>query len=95
MTYINIMTYILPQYPNPTHENPNPTEIYRFYFRLAGHWSRDHSKSSFSPVTPQGCIFTLRHGGWFGISVEKYVDSYLQISKILKYKDFRNFLANI
>ena len=45
-------------------------------------------KSSFSPVTPQGCIFTLRHLGWFGISVKKYVGIRLRKSKIIKFKKF-------
>ena len=42
-----------------------------------------------------GVIFTLRHAGWFGItiSVKKYVGTYLQISKIFKYKDFWKFLG--
>ena len=30
-------------------------------------WSRN---SSFSPITPQGCIFALGHAEWFGISVK-------------------------
>ena len=43
-------------------------------------WPR---KISISPITPQGCIFTLRYVGWFGISVEKYVGSYPQTTKIM------------
>ena len=50
-------------------------------------------EKQFSPITPQGCIFTLRHAGWFGISVQKYVENYLQVSEILKYKDFWEFLG--
>ena len=53
---------------------------------LAELWSRDHLKSIFSPITPQGCIFTLCHAGWFGISVKKYVATFPQIFKTLKYK---------
>ena len=34
--------------------------------------SRD--RCSFLPITCQGSISTLRHVGWFGISVQKYVD---------------------
>ena len=54
--------------PNPN-PNPNPnsnsnlTEKWSFFSCLTEHWSRDHLKISFSPITPQGCIFTLRHGG--------------------------------
>ena len=42
-------------------------------------------------ITPQGCIFTLRHAKWFGFSVKKYVETYLQVFELLKYKDFRKF----
>ena len=40
------------------------------FLPFSRHWSRDLIKISFSPITPQGCIFTLRHAGWFGISVK-------------------------
>ena len=50
---------------------------------LAEHWSRDHLKSSFSPITSQGCIFTLRPVGMIRNQRRKYVDSFLQTSKIL------------
>ena len=50
-------------------------------------------KKHFSPITPQGCIFTLRHAGWFGISAKKYVQPYAPTSEILKYKDFWKFLG--
>ena len=45
-------------------------------------------KSSFSPIsiTPQGCIFTLRHAGCFGISVERYVGTFRRKSEVLKFK---------
>ena len=33
--------------------------------------SRD--QDSFSPISRQGSILTLCHGGWFGISVQKYI----------------------
>ena len=65
----------------------------KLFFRPAEHWSRDHIKISFSPIIPQGGIFTPRHAGWFGISVKKYVETYLLKSKILKFKDFRKFLG--
>ena len=61
--------------PIPNH---NPTEQWNLFSRLAENWSRDHQKSSFSPIIPQGCIFTLRHVEWFGISVEKYFEAYPQ-----------------
>ena len=48
--------------PNPI-PNPNPTEKLSLLSRLAEHWSRDHIKIGFSPITPQGCIFTLRRAG--------------------------------
>ena len=32
---------------------------------------------SFSLITLQGSVFTLRHVGQFGISMKKYVDSHL------------------
>ena len=65
----------------------------KLFFRLAENWSRDHLKGSFSTISPQGCIFTLRHTGWFGISVKKYVKTFHWISEILKYKDFWKFLG--
>ena len=34
--------------------------------------SRD--QGSFLPITCQGSILTLRHVGWFGITIQKYVD---------------------
>ena len=38
-------------------------------------WLKSHVRS-FLPITGQGSILTLRerHVGWFGISVQKYVD---------------------
>ena len=33
-----------------------------------------HDQPSFWPITSQRSFFTLRHVGWFGISVQKYVD---------------------
>ena len=45
-------------------------------------------KSSFSPITPQGCIVILRHVGWFGISVEKCVGCRLQKPNILEFKEW-------
>ena len=76
--------------PNPDpHPNPNPnTSRQERNIRLAG-WSRD--QISFSPITSQGSIFTLRHVGWFGISEQKYVDQHLEeiirtwLQKILKH----------
>ena len=53
-------------YPSP---NPNPNGKLRFVHQFAAHWARDLHKSSSSPITHQGCILTLRHVGWFEISV--------------------------
>ena len=80
--------------PNPILiPNSNPTKKWSLFSRLAEHRSRDHTTISFSPITHQGCIFTLRHAGWFGISAKKYVLSCLQIPEILKYKDVWKFLG--
>ena len=73
--------------------NPDPTDKWSLFSRLAEHWSRDHLKSRFLPITPQGCIFTLRHAGWSGISVKRDVDPNIQTSKILIFKDFWKFLS--
>ena len=77
--------------PNPF-PNPNPTVKWSLFSRLAKHKSRDLLKSSFLLIAPQGCILTLRHAGWFRISVKKYVYTHLKISKILIYKDFRRVI---
>ena len=61
--------------------NPNPNEQFKFVQQCAAHGSRDLDKSSFSPITPQGCIFTLRHMGCIEISVEKYVGSFPRNTK--------------
>ena len=62
--------------------NPNPNEQLKFVHQFAAHWSRDLEKSSFSPITPKGCVFTIRHVGFFRISVEKYVGSYPRNTEI-------------
>ena len=51
--------------PNP---NPSPKQSNSCFISL----SRD--QNSFLSVTLQGSTVTLRHGGWFGISVQKYTD---------------------
>ena len=44
----------------------------RIHVLLAWHVT----KTIFLPITLQGSIFILRHGGWFGISVQKYTDHF-------------------
>ena len=62
--------------------------------RLAENWSRDHLKSSFSPITPQGCIFTLRHAGWFGISVKNTSKPIFKYPKCSNIRIFENSLVS-
>ena len=82
------------QIPNP---KSNLTEELSLFSLSAKHWSRDHIESSFSLITPQDldCIFTIRHVGWFGFSVKKYVGINHQICEILRFKDpdFWKFLG--
>ena len=56
---------------NPNH-NPNPNPSPKQSNSCLTSLSRD--QNSFLPTTLQGSIFTLRHGGWFGISVQKYTN---------------------
>ena len=54
---------------NPNHNpNPSPKQSNSFLTNL----SRDQNR--FLPINFQGSIFTLRHGGRFRISVQKYTD---------------------
>ena len=48
--------------------------------------AENHRKAPYY-MTPQGCIFTLRLMGRFGISVEKYVGTSLLNQR---YSDFKN-----
>ena len=56
---------------NPNH-NPNPNPSPKQSNSCLTSLSRD--QNSFLPITLQGSIFTLRHEGCFGISVQKYTD---------------------
>ena len=81
-------------YPNPDpnqhHEShPNPNWIPNP--NLTMKWSRPQvtwpSKSSFWPITPQGCIFTQCHVGWFVQSALKTTSE--QILKGQKYSNLK------
>ena len=51
--------------------------------------SRD--QDSFLPISRQGSILTLCHGGWFGISVQKYIGSgWFQLTGGLLEKSWRS-----
>ena len=74
-----------------TISNINTAEKWSLFLRLAEHWSRDHLKSSSSPITPQlglNFYFYPTTCGVIRNQCQKYVDPYLQTSKILKCKDF-------
>ena len=77
--------------------NPSPDQKIRLFSKLAKHWWRDHLKSSFLPITPEGCFYAQRHAGgnhskvvslWTAISVEKYAQPCLITCEIPKYTDF-------
>ena len=91
------------QYPKsyPNHNpipNPNPTEKWRLFSRLAEHWSRltRPPKSSFSPITSRGCIFTMRHEGqgWFGMSVKNTSAQVFKYPKCSNIRISENSSAN-
>ena len=81
------------QYPESYHNpnpipNLNPTKKWNLLSPLGEIWSRDQIKAVFCQQLFRVAFFTLRHAGWFKISVEKYVGTCLQVLKILKSKKF-------